>query len=343
MEPVLGCPGCAAAPPFERLHRLILRRADYADAERNLQASNNYQRNHILFAHVLPPDTEVFAAEFVMCSACGLIFFTPRPTDADLDVKYGLLARDPDSEARERLREWVDVRTLRAKAIVRRLAPYLPARGRALDIGGADGHCLGELTRRFDCGLLDCEPRKPWPGVHRLGGTLADLEPSERFEVVVACHVLEHVAEPVAFLAAIRERLSERGILYLEVPYGCAGEIYGTRNVLTHLNFFSRASLRVVVEGAGLHVEWLRAGAFLSRKRYLPVIGAVARHLPWHTACPVLDAAAQTRQDARRSLAWTVFLANLGLVMRAPHRYAAAAVRRLAPSVSVGEPSYDDG
>jgi hypothetical protein len=86
----------------------------------------------------------------------------------------------------------------------------------------------------------------------------------------VACHVLERVADPVAFLAAIPERLTERSILYVEVAYGCAGEVYWTRNVLTHLNFFSAASVRVVVERTELHVEWLQAGAFLSRKRYLP-------------------------------------------------------------------------
>jgi 2-polyprenyl-3-methyl-5-hydroxy-6-metoxy-1,4-benzoquinol methylase len=47
-------------------------------------------------------------------------------------------------------------------------------------------------------------------------------ETRERFDVVSAFHVLEHVNNPRNFLKVMKQCLSDDAIVYIEVPNGCA-------------------------------------------------------------------------------------------------------------------------
>ena len=101
---------------------------------------------------------------------------------------------------------------------------------------------------------------------------LADLEdgiPAEvgdRFDVVVAGDVVEHLARPVTLLKDIRAVLRPGGQLLLSVPNfghwyprvrvatGLFG--YDRRGILdaTHLHFFTRSTLRRTVRAAGFDI-----------------------------------------------------------------------------------------
>jgi len=323
------CPVCSGAH-LENLHSLKL--VDrYPEPEAQIQRSNSYHRNWLLFEKILKRSTDVVEIEFCFCATCGLIFFSPRPTEADLAVKYQDVSERGDTLVRERRRRVVDQRALRATHIRATLEPHWrKVTGRALDVGGADGHCLGELTSTFDCGLLDYESRDLWSGVRRLGNSLEDLGDAELFDVILCCHTLEHVPDIPPFLAGLVDHLANEGLLYVEVPLGCTGEIYATGNILTHLNFFSEGSLGFVLEQAGLRVVDAACRPVLGSQSYQSAVVAMARK---HTDPPpgdyLRDGASITRKRMVRHIGPAVNRANAKLVLSHPLLYALAFLRRL--------------
>jgi hypothetical protein len=334
MDEVRTCPLCES-PSFEPLHRLRLEDR-YPQSETKLQASSNYHRNYILFEKILGRQVPVFEVEFRVCTRCGLIYFSPRPSESDLAVKYQLIAEQGDTAAREELRRLVDLKALRSRRIREIVAPYLVERtGRAVDVGGADGHCLMAFVGELDCGILDFEQRDLAPGVAKLGNSLDDLDASDLFDLALSCHTLEHVPDVGATVSALTRHLVEGGLLYVEVPYGCAGEIYTTSNVLTHVNFFSEGSMGYLLESRGLHVERMMSGPVLSKKRFVPVVQAIARKDSQRpVAGTYLDQGyAITRRQMSTSIDRSVTVANSRLVLSHPAQYSVAFAAQLARRV----------
>lgn len=325
MKTQAECPLCRATElEVVRRFRLI---DTYKELEGVLRRTNNYYRNYILFEKILRRQVEALDVEFRLCRWCGFIFFSPRPDEADLSIKYEMIVEKGDTIAREEARRLVDLRSLRAENIRRRLEPYWrKSSGRALDVGGADGHCLAGFVSDFDCGILDFETRELWPGVKKWGNSVEDLQPDDVFDVIITCHTLEHVPDTVSLMAKVTGHLEEGGILYVEVPYGCAGEVHQTKNLITHINFFSEGSVGFLLEKAGLHVEYMASCPVLSRKRYLPVVVAIARRDGSHTVQGdyLKNAYSITRRQMSRSISGAVTMANVRLVLSRPVQYAAA-------------------
>jgi hypothetical protein len=323
------CPTCGHTK-FDTLHHLRII-DQYQEPEKILHKTGDYRRNYVLFEHILQRQVAELTVEFRLCRHCGLIFFSPRPDKADLAIKYQLVITEGDTEMREQHGRLVDLSAMRAQRIRCRLEPHWKKQtGRALDIGGANGHCLGELTTEFDCGILDFEDRNLWPGVKKWGKTLDDLHPDEQFDIIMCCHTLEHIPDICSFLGQVKEHLAPEGLLYLEVPYGCADEIYETFNILTHLNFFSEGSLGFLLEHVGLHTVRMLSQPVLSTKRYLPVIAAIARK---DDSRPVdrnyrENGFAVTQHQMSRSLNKAVTVANLQLVLSRPIQYGIAFVMK---------------
>jgi SAM-dependent methyltransferase len=143
------------------------------------------------------------------------------------------------------------------------LVEHLPRAGRLLDFGGGSGALLSWFVRAgLECAVVDYTPATV-PGVVRLGDTLDDLPDDARFEVVLCSHVFEHVAEPVEVAEQLRARLSETGILFIEVPLEILGGPPKMREPVTHVNFFCETSLVAALERAGLEVIDVRTQACL--------------------------------------------------------------------------------
>src|SRR5262249_8965693 len=81
--------------------------------------------------------------------------------------------------------------------------------------------------------------------------------PWESFDVVVMCHVLEHLHDPAAALAEIRRKLNPGGLLYLAVPDmdSVAFRVFGKNsdfvNRLVPLDSLQAASLDRLIEKCG--------------------------------------------------------------------------------------------
>jgi cyclopropane fatty-acyl-phospholipid synthase-like methyltransferase len=75
------------------------------------------------------------------------------------------------------------------------------------------------------------------------------------YNVISMIHVLEHIVSPVCFLKDIRGRLSDDGVILIEVPN------YKTNPfdliIADHATHFSPGTLQSIVEMAGLNIIWM--------------------------------------------------------------------------------------
>ncbi|MDQ3919891.1 MAG: class I SAM-dependent methyltransferase [Acidobacteriota bacterium] len=107
-------------------------------------------------------------------------------------------------------------------------------------------------------------------GIHALAAdiTSPDFSLSERFDVVVLSHVLEHLKNPASFLQSVQSL--NFSYLIVEVPledlfFGKVKSVVRdrTRNLSGHVQFFTATSLTRMLASAGFEV--------LAKRRYVPV------------------------------------------------------------------------
>lgn len=316
------CPLCDSIDSTT-LHSLLIE-DKYPTLDINLRKSNNNIRNYILFENVLNRTVSEINVDFKLCNHCGFIYFSPRPDYLDLHFKYDFIKNSGISYDMEKARQLVDLRKLRAKEIYRKVMPYIQKKsGRVLDVGGADGHCLAFFTNDYSCEILDYEIQNLVPGVTKIGETLDDLKKTDVFDLILLCHTLEHIPDINTFVKSMRDHLSEDGIIYIEVPFGCSNEIYKTFNLLTHINFFSEGSLGFLLNKAGLVVQYFDSLPTLSSKRYLPTIVAIAKKTSENPINQIYmkEGYSITKIQMQRNLDYQVLYKNLFLVLSHPIQY----------------------
>lgn len=186
--------------------------------------------------------------------------------------------------------------------------------GILLDVGCSGGTLLYELSRRGAAvrGLDFSEQAVAHAReVYGLDCAVGDLTqspwPTDRFSVVTAFHVLEHIANPRVFLQAAHAALSERGRLVVQVPNLRSWQFrfFGMRwyglDVPRHLVNFNDRALTQMLEECGFEV--------IRRKRFSWRDDPAA----WVSSCfPGLDPLARAvraehRDDSAASSALGIF------------------------------------
>lgn len=236
-------------------------------------------RRRVLFEVWCPGASEVRLRE-LSCGTCGMCCYAPRPDAADVEAKYRFLQEHERhigaSAGTARARALDRARADRtAQALLRHAAS---GRLRVLDLGGGDGKLLAPFAERGDEALLVDYNRHPVDGVRRLGDTLEEVPADERFDAAICSHVLEHVPQPLETVHELAAHLHPGAVLYVEVPLEVWRGLPIARDPVTHVNFFTPGSLRVLLQVGGLQV--LESGT--RRERYgglppRPVAYAVAR------------------------------------------------------------------
>ena len=119
----------------------------------------------------------------------------------------------------------------------------------------------------------------------------------ERFDVVVARHVIEHIKQPLNFLSEIHRILSREGILLLETPNFSSPDIQfknwqskcfpGKKKPFRHLYleghlfFFSPNNLKRLMPNAGF--EPLSIESYSAARKHSALAHKVL--IPWHRFC----------------------------------------------------------
>jgi SAM-dependent methyltransferase len=199
------------------------------------------------------------------CAKCGLIYVNPRP--ADYEKPYRKSAKlvqyylDRETSDRSDFRLPLDL-------IVR----YQP-QGSLLDIGCGIGNFLC-LARERSYKVTGIELNRPCVEYGRnerkldiRNGTVEDLDPSYRFDVVTILSTLEHLGNPLRALKTVNQLLERNGILIVSIPnvdflffrMQHALGLHKRSNRLDptgHLYYFSVKTLASLCEKAGLRVVY---------------------------------------------------------------------------------------
>ena len=164
------------------------------------------------------------------CASCGFLAsdLVPRIGDSDASI-----------DEAERARALGPLRQRNFSRLLDRIdAKALAGQRRLLDVGCAHGWFM-ELARERGYEVHGIEPDKEIAEVARgkgldvrIGFFPDDLASGERFDLVVFNDVLEHMPDPCQTLSDVRERLSEGGLLVVNLP-NSRGMLYRAATMLS--------------------------------------------------------------------------------------------------------------
>ena len=208
----------------------------------------------------LVPTTTRFGvalSDIVRCASCGHMQLAAFPPEEALSEAYGAAGTD------DYVAEQAGQRAT-AAGLLERIEAHA-ARGRLLDVGCWLGFLLAEARERgwSGVGLEPSEFAGAWArehlGVDVRRGALDEIPATERFDAVVMADVIEHLVDPGAALARLRDALAPGGVLALALPDSGSrlARAMGRRwwSVLpTHVQYFTRASVSRLLEANGYEV-----------------------------------------------------------------------------------------
>lgn len=194
---------------------------------------------------------------YSVCSRCGHLFASEHPDSDTLNVIYKELygTHSPASGFRA-----FDEKFVRAFAGLV-AAGIVPGTGKVLEIGCSDASVLLRM-RELGYEAVGCEPSSnarhgAREGLRIVNDFFSPVHfPDERFDLVYSRQVVEHLEDPVAFLAQNRAVLKEQGRIILETPCGEPHLAAGLTNPfqVEHLGVFTAPSVHHALALAGLEM-----------------------------------------------------------------------------------------
>jgi SAM-dependent methyltransferase len=209
----------------------------------------------------LIPSTDRYGTalgDLVRCAACGHMQTHPPPSPARLRAGYA------EAASEDYVGEEAGQRETARRALAR--IEELASPGRLLDVGCWTGFLLDEARRRGwePLGLEPSRFARTYArerlGLPVLDSQLEDAElPAGQLRAVVMADVIEHLLDPGQALARVRGWLEPEGVLCLMAPDAGSrlARAMGRRwwSVLpTHVQYFTRHSLAVLLGHRGFHV-----------------------------------------------------------------------------------------
>lgn len=200
----------------------------------------------------------------VVCLRCGLAYHNPVVEDQDrqkLAISPGKWHTGADINPRQRrklLRRWTAQWPL--------IQPIFRPGLRVLEIGCSWGLAIHHL-QKMGAQALGVEPDPEQAAYAQRELDLAIIQarfeevdlPGEKFDLIMASHVIEHFPQPLGFLKTAREMAHPETRLLLETPNILAPKVSPRRLFsLAHNFYFSPQTLKWLLLKAGWQVESLR-------------------------------------------------------------------------------------
>lgn len=222
------------------------------------------------FDHVASVDRQGLPVQTVRCLRCPTLYSRRRLSDSALERFYSSYYRDLYVGESSPNQKWFDSQVesgwkilgslLSAKAIPARLDGF-----RVIEVGSAAGGGLvpfrdagaAVLGIDFDESYLEFGRSM---GIDLQRGGVNDLCDFGLQDIVILKDVLEHLPSPIHSLELIQSVLSDRGVVYIQVPGLQALKFLGYRNDLlrylqiAHLCHYTRESLEYSCQRARLRV-----------------------------------------------------------------------------------------
>jgi len=239
-----------------------------------------------------------------ICQDCGLVFQSPRMTEAESVAFYAEEYRLLNEGSVDPTTRNIAAQKARAESLLAFTVPFVEKVSRHLDVGCSMGILLQRFAEQFHCQPVGIEPGeahrtracKAGLAVH---ASLEDLEKAGagRFDLISMSHVLEHLPDPVGYLVHLREALlGPKGWLLLEVPNLYAHDSFE----VAHLVSYSAHTLLQTLKKAGFEIVKIeRHGR--PRSALLPLyITLLAR--PKTTSSQPLDIQAEQQVPLKRQV-----------------------------------------
>ncbi len=203
----------------------------------------------------------------VKCPKCQLIFTNPRPDNESLHKYYKsdqyVSHTSKGNSLINVIYKIVRSYTLKAK---RKLIEKYVHTGTVLDFGCGTGDFLSTCEKAGWTGFgleVDHDARKI--ASTKVRGSVVDdlkaLPEGEKFDIITAWHVIEHVSDLKGTLKGLRKKLSKNGFLIIAVPnansYDASHykEQWAAYDVPRHLYHFSTDSLKTLLKTTKFKVE----------------------------------------------------------------------------------------
>lgn len=154
--------------------------------------------------------------------------------------------------------------------------------GRAYEVGCASGEMLNQF-RRAGWDVSGCDPSpSAIAQADAVFGISADLGGEEEavphrqnLDLILVCHVLEHLYDPGATLARFHAALGDGGHLMLEVPCATAPDLLPPGwFTFEHLHYYQPAILERLLRQSGFDIVEMRIAM---RAEHYPVVAVAAR------------------------------------------------------------------
>lgn len=168
----------------------------------------------------------------VHCRECDIFYLAERPADEEMKHYYQHYMTGEYVSARDAaepgFKKWHDgymandfskELSARKEKMTRLFSRYLPLAKieNVLDYGGARGEFIPEMFGRCARYVYDLDDTPTVEGVHKIRD-FHELK-NYRWDFVMSCHCLEHVADPMEILNKIIDLMPVGGYLYVELPF----------------------------------------------------------------------------------------------------------------------------
>lgn len=281
----------------------------------------------------------------VICKSCGLVWSDPRPHDARqfYEEEYRITYKHTYAPKPKHVLRAGNVSLSRLEKINQ----LLSGSKTILDVGSGGGE-FAYLLQLLGHRVTGVEPNRGYVNYSMKeyeltvqAGFVQDcIFPPDTFEVITMWHVLEHTENPGAVLVQLCSWLKLDGYLVVEVP-NVEATCQSPKSTFheAHLYNFNVASLRGMVEKAGLHESWHRISndggnitMFLERKD-LPITESAERAI--HENFQRISEIVRGHTNFRHLLTSTPYLRALERLRRS------CAERRKTASFSSGKQLLD--
>lgn len=273
---------------------------------------------------------EPCSVEFCVCGNCGHIQQWPPAAPELMAHHYRSVATYEVFGEIESLRAAPPSR--HARRFLQLVADIGLAPGRAYEVGCASGAMLHQFRKR-GWRVAGCDPS---PSAISQAAAIFDIQadlgnevdvlPRQRaLDLVLACHVLEHLYDPRAALARFHAVLVEGGHLVLEVP--CAtmpDRLPPGWFTFEHLHYYQPAAMQRLLSDTGFEIVETRID---SASEHYPVMAIAARKSGQRQMVPAPDASAGLHlahsYAARDKLLWTATALRLACIQEPVFVYGA--------------------
>jgi SAM-dependent methyltransferase len=201
--------------------------------------------------------------KIVKCVSCGLVHLNPRPDLKEI-ISYYPHTYHAYQKPTQHLMFWL-MNSMRWLTRANQYIRLIGRNGKILDVGCGDGEVIEELKKRgkwelwgidFNKNAISDAKKK---GFRVFCGTIESVKlPKNYFDLIIMNHLVEHLEDPLGTIRRAKELLRPGGYIIGQLPnidcweYPLFGEKWAGFHIPRHLQMFSKKTLRLLFEKAGL-------------------------------------------------------------------------------------------